>query len=238
MEVNVNKIDFSTYLFRTSSLPTIMVNGRSKTDLLSETAKGYLRQLWILEVWGREKFDTTNKYTEKGIMCEPDAMDLVRKVTKQAYFKNKERFNNEFITGEPDILIDKGLETARVKDIKNSWSIWTFNNVDEATALKSYYYQMLGYMWLTGAKLSDLIYCLVNTPEEIMNDELYKLSFKYPEMNESDEKMARFKINYIFDDIPAKLRMKSFMIEYNEEDVELVKERLTAARAYLQTLSL
>lgn len=234
----MNKIDFSTYLFRASSLPNIMINGRSKTDLLSETAKSYLRQLWILEVWGREKFDTTNKYTEKGIMCEPDAMDLVKKVTKQAYFKNKERFNNEFITGEPDILIGHGSPEARVKDVKTSWSIWTFNNVDESSALKSYYFQMLGYMWLTGSKLCDLIYCLVNTPEEIMNDELYKLSFKYPEMNESDANMERFKVNYIFDDIPAKQRMKSFLIEYNEEDVELVKERLTAARAYLQTLSL
>lgn len=234
----MNNIDFSNYLFRCSSLPNIMVNGRSKTELLSETAKSALREIWIREVYSRQKYDTTNKYTEKGIMCEPDAMDLVRKVTRQAYFKNKEEFKNEFISGTPDIVIGKGGESATVKDIKNSWSIWTFNNVDEASALKAYYFQLLGYMWLTGSKVSELIFCLVNTPEEIMNDELYKLSFKYPEMNESDEKMAKFKVNYIFDDIPAKSRVKSFLIEFSQDDVEMLKERLIAAREYLKTLSL
>lgn len=229
----MTKIDFSTYLFRCSGLPTLMVNGRSKTDILSETAKSALRELWIRETYGREKFDTTNKYTEKGIMCEPDAMDLVKKVTKKTYFKNNDKFANEFINGTPDIVLP-----GEVKDIKTSWSIWTFNNVDEESALKSYYYQLLGYMWLTGSTKSELIYCLVNTPEMIMNDELYKLSFKYPEINESDEAMAKFKVNYIFDDIAPKERMKSFLIEFSQEDVELLKERIVAARAYLATLSL
>lgn len=234
----MNEIDFSTFLFRCSSLPTLMVNGRSKSELLSETAKSALREIWIREVYGREKYDTSNKYTEKGIMCEPDAMDLVRKVTRQAYFKNKEEFKNEYVSGTPDIVVSKGATESHVKDIKTSWNIWTFQNVDEASAYKAYYFQLLGYMWLTGARTSELVFCLVNTPEIIMNDELYKLSFRFPEMNESDEKMEKFKKNYIFDDIPAKLRVKSFMIEYSEDDVNLLKERLSAAREYLKTLTL
>lgn len=229
----MNKIDFSTYQFRCSGLPTLMVNGRSKSDILSETAKTALRELWIKESYGREKFDTSNKYTEKGIMCEPDAMDLIKQVTEKTYFKNNKHLTNDFIQGTPDIVLP-----GEVKDVKTSWSIWTFNNVDEESALKSYYYQLLGYMWLTGSTKSELIYCLVNTPEEIMNDELYKLSFKHPEINESDEQAAKYKVNYIFDDIPAKERMKAFAIEFNQDDVELLKERIVAARAYLATLSL
>lgn len=234
----INKIDFSTYKFRCSGLANLMVSSRSKTDPLSETTKAYLREVFIREVYQREKFDTTNKYTEKGIMCEPDSMDLIKKVTKQTYFKNNEHFTNEFIQGTPDIVLDKGKDTARIKDVKTSWSIFTFANVTEESALKSYYYQLLGYMWLTGSKTSELLYCLVNTPEEIMNDELYKLSFKYPEMNDSDEKMERFKRNYIFDDIPARQRLKSFAIEYNEDDIAALTEKVIAARVYLKTLSL
>lgn len=238
MRVKMNKIDFSKYIFRCSSLPTLMVNGRSKTELLSETSKAALREIWIREMFGREKFDTTNKFTEKGIMCEPDSMDLVQKVTSQVYFKNNQRFTNEYIGGTPDIAINPNTDKAVIKDIKTSWNIFTFANVDQDSAMKSYYYQLLGYMWLTGAKKSQLIYTLVNTPPEIMADELYKLSFKYPEINESEEKAERFKKNYIFDDIPAELRMKVFDIEYNQEDIILLTDRLIAARDYLATLSL
>ena len=234
----INKIDFKTYKFRCSGLANLMVSSRSKTDPLSETTKAYLREVFIREVYQREKFDTTNKYTEKGIMCEPDSMDLIKKVKKQTYFKNNQHFENEYIQGTPDIVLMDAEKSSYVKDVKTSWSIFTFANVTEESALKSYYYQLLGYMSLTGAKTSELIYCLVNTPEEIMNDELYKLSFKYPEMNESDEKMQRFKRNYIFDDIPAKQRIKSFAIEYNEDDYAELIQKIILSRAYLQTLSL
>lgn len=231
----MDKIDFSTYKFRCSFLPTLMTNSRSKVDILSETAKTALRELWIKEVYGREKFDTTNKYTEKGILCEADAFDLIKKVKRKIYFKNKNEFSNEFIKGTPDIW-DEAKKL--IVDTKCSWSIWSFNNADEDYAHKSYFWQMMGYMWLTGSTKAELLFCLVNTPEEIMNDELFKLQYKFPEINESDEKAERFKKNYIFDDIPAKLRVKSFMTEYNEVQLDILKERIEAARAYLATIEL
>ena len=212
-----------------------MVNGRSKSDILSETAKTGLRELWVKEVFKREKFDTTNKYTEKGILCEPDAMDLIEKVTKQTYFKNKEEFKNEFVSGTPDIILKP---ESIVKDTKCSWNIWTFANVDESYAIKTYYHQMLGYMWLTGVTKAELIFCLVNTPEEIMNDELMRLSYKFPEINESEEKAEKYIRNYKFDDIDESLRIKSFIIDFKQEDVELLKERINAGREYLKGLSL
>lgn len=234
----MSKIDFSTFTIRCSFLPTLMVSPRSKSEILSETAKSGLRELWIKEVFNREKFDISSKYTEKGVMVEPDSMDLVQKVKKETYFKNSERFYNEFINGEPDIVIGKHTEKAKVKDIKSSWDIWTFANVDEDSALKSYYYQMLGYMWLTGAKEAELLYCLVNTPDEIMHNELYKLSFRYPEINNSDAETEKFKRNYIFDDIPAGMRVKSFIVPYSQDDVELLKIKIIEGRNYLASLSL
>lgn len=212
-----------------------MTNGRSKTDILSETAKAGLRELWIRVVFNREKFDTTNKYTEKGIMCEPDAMELIKEVTGITYFKNKVRFKNDFIEGEPDIFNEKG---KFIIDVKTSWSIWTFNNVDEKYALYNYYYQLLGYMWLTGSTRADIMFCLVNTPEDIMMEELRRLAYKYPEIDESDEKAERFIRNYKFDDIPAKLRLKTIPVDFSDDDIELLKERVVAARVYLSTLSL
>ena len=232
-------IDFSKYTFRCSSLPALMTNSKTKSEILSETAKASLRELWVREVFGREKFDTSNKYTEKGIMCEPDSMDLIKRVTGKTYFKNNDRLENEFVNGTPDIILNgPPTDASKIIDVKTSWDLWTFAAVDRAAALKSYYYQLLGYMWLTNAPVSELIYCLVNTPDEIMNNELYKLSFRYPEMNESEEKAERFRRNYIFDDIPDELKLKSFIIEFDGNDIEILQERIVAARAYLATLTL
>lgn len=241
---NMNKIDFSNYKFRCSSLGKLMTTARLKTDSLSQTTKSYLEELWIKEVYGREKYDTTNKYTEKGVMVESDSMDLVKTVTGVTYFKNNKHLENDFIQGTPDIIVPGKIVDGTVihkpliKDIKSSWSIWTFQAITEDSAKKDYGYQMLGYMWLSGAIQAELMYCLVNTPEEIMNDELYKLSFKYPEMNDSDEKMEPFKRNYIFDDIPASERLKKFVLNFSEEDVEMLKEKVMLSRQYMQGISL
>lgn len=61
---------FSTYKFHCSGLPQLMVSGRGKDEQLGETAKGYLRELWVYERFGRKKYDNVNKYTKKGIMVE------------------------------------------------------------------------------------------------------------------------------------------------------------------------
>ena len=41
-----------------------------------------------------------------------------------------------------------------------------------------------------------------------------------------------------FDDIDESLRIKSFIIDFKQEDVELLKERINAGREYLKGLSL
>lgn len=211
-----------------------MTNSRVKSEPLSETTKTALRELWIKETYNREKYDKANKYTDKGIMCEADAMELIKTVTGVSYFKNKTTFENEFITGTPDIVDGK-----QIKDTKCSWDIWTFNGATEKSAYKDYYYQQLGYMWLTGGETAELMYCLVNTPEPIMNDELYRLSFRFPEINGSDEsKIAPFKRNFIFDDIPAPERLKVFPLAYSADDVEELKDKIFHARDYLAALSL
>ena len=210
-----------------------MTNSRSKGSLLSETAKAYIREMWIKEIFEREKYDLKNKFFDKGNACESDSLDLVQKVTGKTYFKNRKELANEFITGTPDLILDD-----KIIDIKTSWDIWTYAGVDEDSARKNYYYQLMGYMWLTEKTSSDLIYCLVDTPENIIQDELYKLSFRYPEINESEEKASVFKKNYLFGDIDIKLRMKQYSFTLSDEDIEAVKERIIAAREYMATLSL
>lgn len=229
----MNKINWNIYKFHPHILPKIMTNSRDKTDILSVTAKACLDELWIKEVFGRENFDTKNKYTDKGIISEGDSLLLINKVTKKTLVKNEKTFENRFLIGTPDVIGD------RLKDVKTSWSIFSFSKVDEKYANDAYYYQLLGYMWLLNRKVADVIFCLTNTPEEIMMGELYKLSFRFSEINDGDELvMDRFKCNYIFDDIDPKLRVKRFIFKYDREKFNLLKERLIIARDYLKNKKL
>jgi len=205
-----------------------MTNARKKGELLSETTKTYLQEIYIKEVWGREKSDMVgNRYTQKGIMCETDSLELIERVTGKKYFKNQKTLENEWIVGTPDVT---GQDLV---DIKTSWDVFTFMNATEDQAKKDYYTQVLGYMWLLGVQTATVSYCLVNTPEKTINDELYRLSFKLPE-----DQIEKYRNNYIFDDIPENLRIKSYSYVYDENIVENIKNKIKNARDYLSEITL
>jgi len=218
---------FDTYKFHPSSIKHLMVKSR-KAGELSETTKTYLEELYIKEVYGREKTDKlANKYMQKGIMCETDSIRLLEKVTKNTYFKNNKTYENNYLIGTPDIT------KPVLYDIKTSWDIWTFMGTKEEDARKDYYYQLLCYMAILDKKEGSLAYTLVNTPDILMNDELYKLSFKVDE-----KEVDKYKVNYIYDDIDEVKRVKIFKFEYSEEDLQAVYAKIDEARSYLNNISL
>jgi len=229
----MQKVNWDTYKFHCSSLPTLMTQPREKAKKeageLSETTKTALREIWIEETFGRKKFDTSNKFTEKGLLCEQDSLELVTSVYKRGFLaKNKDFLVNRYVCGTPDVL------KPILIDIKTSWDIWTFAKVDEKKAKSDYFWQLLGYMWLLGRKRSKLIYALVNTPEDIKEKELYNLTFK----NITPEEQIKAEANYCFDDIPCKHRVKMYNFKFEMEKIQELKRTLDASRAYLKTIKL
>ncbi len=224
-------MNYNHYCFRCSMLPTLMTNSRSK-DELSETTKDKLREIWIEEEYGRVK-EVSNKFTEKGIVCEDESITLLNTVKGKSLTKNIVELGNEYFTGTPD-LID-----GEIWDIKTSWDIWTFMKSTENAANKSYAYQILGYLDLTGLRTGHIAYCLVDTPPIFIRDETYKLSFTMTEESkEFKEKEAQIKKNMTFADIPKEKRVKVYDFTYDETLIKEVKERVIKWRNYLNSLSL
>lgn len=223
----MQKIDWSTYKFHPSAISNLMVRSR-KVGEVSETTKSFLHELYINEVWGRIRPESiANKYMQKGTMVETDSISLYERVSGLTLFKNNKQLENDYLIGTPDII------KPVIIDIKSSWDLFTFAKVDEKSALKSYYWQLLAYMSLRGVSHSKLVYCLVDTPDIITNDEMYRLSFKLPE-----EQLDAYKNNYVFTDIPEEMRVKEYDIEYSQEDVEKMIEAITNSRIYLDSISL
>ena len=210
-----------------------MVEPRSKKEKLSETTKSYLLELWIEEVWGR-KIEFSNKYTEKGILCEEDSLDIASDHYKRFLLKNKERYTNDFICGTPDVILEDV-----VIDIKSSWDMKTFMQADGKN--KDYYWQLQGYMDLLSFDNSELAYCLSDAPEHLIVSEKNNIFYNKGLDPQTEEYMvleAQVEKNMMFDDVPKNKRIKTFQFTKNTKDLERLYSRIIDAREYLGTLSL
>lgn len=224
-------MNFDGYKFRCSGLGNLLTDPRSKSEILSETTKTYLREIYIAEVYKREKYIST-KYMDKGIACESDSLELASKQLGKTYFKNLKQLENEFVKGTPDVI-----DIDCILDIKTSWDLWTFASVTEDSARKTYIGQLMGYMWLTGTQEAMLAYCLVNTPEDQISYELYKLKASGA-IKDTAEDEEKARMNYLFDDIPQINKIKMYSFLYDEELQKKLIDRIQASREYLNGLTL
>ena len=140
-----------------SSIGKIMTNARSKSEVLSETAKSYIKSIAKQDFYGYN-IELNNKYIIKGIEQEQDSIDLVNAVRFTDYKKNKIRLETELMTGECDILLHD-----TIIDIKTSWSLETWPATAEDGDESLYEWQGRAYMYLYDRPSFELIYCMVST---------------------------------------------------------------------------
>lgn len=244
-------IDFSKHLFRCSSIGTLMTNGTGKdSDKPGKTCKSKLHEIYK-ELTTLRKREYSSKYIDKGVRCEEDALTLLSLYKRQFYSKNKERINNKFLSGEPNIIaLPEGYDT------KCSWDIWTFPEF-ETELDKGYDFQNHGYIDLTGADKWTTVYCLINAPADLIDKEkkfiYYELGM--PDDNDPDyiERCIEVEKNMIFDmktfkkhyphydlacrdwkyDLPIEDRIKEFMTERSEDKLKSIYQRIEECREYL-----
>lgn len=230
-------MNFSSTLFRCSSLGYIMTDPRSKSETLSETTKTHLIDVYVANRYGRQD-DIQNKYIEKGLAVEEDSITLYSRIKGEVYFKNEDHLSNEYIKGTPDLYIGDTITTARhIIDIKSSWDIYTFMRTITKDINKLYYWQLQGYMALTGARSATLAYCLVNTPQQLIDDEKRRLMWKMGVATEETplfiEACNELQRNMTFDDIALHERLIEFKIDRDDNDIDRMYARVMACRQWL-----
>ncbi len=150
-------------IFRCSSLAKLMTNPRNKSESLSETAKSYIKQLAKENFYGyTSKVET--KQMRKGTEYEMESIALVNSVWFGSNFvKNQLRENQGYLSGHPDIITDDS-----IIDIKTSWSLETFPALPEDA--DSYEWQVRGYMHLFNKPRASVIFCMIDTDDELLSD--------------------------------------------------------------------
>jgi len=216
---------------RASQIGKIMTSPKTKGELLSKTAKTYIHEIILREKYGINK-EFSSRYTDKGNQVEDIAIAMANEVLDVGFiYKNDENFQNDWITGTPDVITDEVL-----LDVKCSWDATTFPFFETEIPTKDYFYQLQGYMWLTGKTESLLIYCLVDTPLEIVEDEIRRAHWKFHKLEEDLDLRQEIESKHIFGNIPLNKRIKIFEVKRDENVIELIKEKIEVARVYYDAL--
>lgn len=226
---------------------------------LTDGSKKWLEQLVWEELTGRST-NLKSKYLDKGIQAEEKSLTIYSNHKDDLIIKNKERKENEFFSGECDIARYK------VRDIKSSWSFQTFPLRSKEIPNAMYEWQLDVYMDLFGYKRSELIYCLVDTPFKLIDDELRRLDWQFDVfdlagdvrkehiplvvetvsnllftnkgLEDFCQQSSSVNIEWFndFKELPEELRVKIFKHNYCEKRNEQLKTMVKLARVFMNEI--
>lgn len=226
-------LDFEKLLFRASSVGYLMVEPKSKSETISETTKTHLIDVYVSKRYGR-KSDISSKAIEKGLAVEEDSITLYSRLKGIFIRKNERMFKNDFLQGTPDAIIG-----GVVVDFKSSWDIFTFHRSKFGKLNQQYYWQLQTYMYLTGCKSAKLVYCLIDTPQLMIEDEKRRLGWKMglidPTVNEDWVNASeRLEEKMVYSDIPISERAHEVKINYDPQAMDRVCQRVIDCRHYMK----
>jgi len=200
---------------------------------LPKGAKTYCK-IWLKQKMFNRKQEWKAIVVDKGLCCEEDGIKFIKDMFSYSDFeKNDEFFENDFMEGSPDILHNE-----IVRDTKLSWDLFTFPMFDDEIPNDDYWWQLQGYMILTGYKKASLDYVLIDTPKPLVMLDLKKLYYQSGGVAEdwTPEKYEYLYPNYRFDDIPKEKRLKSFEFEQEPGLEDKIRQRVLMCRKYIETL--
>ena len=212
-----------------------LVELEGKKNMIKELptgAKTYCEEWFKQELYGKRK-DIKSKYLDKGNLAEDDAIDLVMDVEKLEYnVKNEDYFENDFLTGTPDLLY-----ADLVIDTKCSWDCFSFPLFDKDID-RGYWWQLQGYMALTGREKAMLSYCLVDMPHHMIEQEAFYEGKKSVSGLMTEEIYNKVLEDRTYSHIDKKHRVKSFRFEYDNQAIQVVNDRVKMCQVYINKLEL
>jgi hypothetical protein len=213
------------FKIRCSQIGQIMTNG-TKGEPMGKTVKSYLDE-WIKEQLYSRRKEFESKYTNKGNQVEAESIDFIAdQLGYGMLLKNETLYENDFLIGTPDIVLND-----TIIDAKNSWDCFTFP-LFETEINKDYFYQGQGYMALTERENYKLIYCLTDTPEDLIIKEAQSYCYRNG-LELDDEVLNKFIKKMTYKDIPDHLKIKPYEFKIDHDIINMIYERVDLCRKYI-----
>jgi hypothetical protein len=208
---------------------------------VNDTAKQILATLFAREVHGKSTISSAAAVNplQRGTFSESDGISLLSQLDGIEYTKNDELFENKFIKGVPDVFYGEGKKKV-VIDVKCPLDMASF--LLKANHFKDHQYewQMQGYLWITGSMYGEIAYCLVNTPQHIIDLQKSKIinnARLSGRLNDNTYRAAEnLQQSLTYDDIPIDKRVIRYKVHFSKDKVERIKKSVLMAREWLKTI--
>lgn len=211
-----------------------LISRRDAPPTLQDGAKTYCKK-WLKEqadLYNRRQ-SFSNKYTDKGVTCEPEGIKMTARIMGYGeVFKNEIQYENDFIIGTPDLPLTKIIE-----DIKCSWNEQTFPLFEKALPDKGYWWQGQGYMDLLNKNRFAVNYCLIDTPTHLIDR-----AAKYRAMDYGCDTDVPAEIwdevcaEMTYPNVPDYLRFKRFEFDRDDTAITAIHEQVKMCRVYIAEL--
>lgn len=208
-----------------------LIAKRDMRPMLQQGAKTYCEQ-WLKEQLYGRSIEFSRKYTEKGIECEQQGIELLSEMMGYGMVsKNEQYFENDYITGTPDIILPDVVD-----DVKCPWLFSTFPLFETELPNADYAWQIQGYMDLTGKHRGSVNYCLVDAPEHLIDREArnvsYRAGFSEVDMELYDEVYRKM----TYADVDKKYRFKRFDLVRDDKAIQAIYTQVELCRGYINKL--
>lgn len=218
-------------------------NFHLRDSSLTDSAKTSLIDIYVNEKYGKKIPSSGKDYSLgliNGSLSEFRSLELVSNVTGEQYKVNKDLISNKYIKGRLDAYIGKSLKKAeKVVEIKTSQSMNSLLSIaNKETLISTYYWQLMGYMFLTNARIAEIYHVVVTYDQNIITESINRYLSRVKGMglpkDKVEQEIESIRNNLTFDEIPASERVVKFSIERNDEEINRIKNKVVAARKYLK----
>lgn len=228
----------------------VLKQEKSKDVILSDTAIAYLVEAYA---WETEQMCSITKemdveYFERGRKTEPESIRLMTEVDNKIYYKNETRFDNDFLSGIPDVLEVRVRDAEiiaikAIQDVKSCKDYPTFLYKIHKGLDPGNREQLQGYGDILDCKDLAIAFTLPTMPESIRNGYKMKLAYKMNAAIDQDKEFekawANLERSMIFDHIPAPRRVYKIPVEpFTLSEKQAVYDRTKVCREWLNNFHL
>jgi hypothetical protein len=218
---------------------------KSKDVVLSDSCIQYLTEAYAFETEGMISItkEMDVEYFDRGKKTEPESIQLISFVDDAVYVKNEERFENDFLSGIPDVMeiqwdIDGDPLVNRVRDIKSTKDYPTFLYKIHKGLDSGNKEQLQGYGDILECGDLEVDFTLPDMPEDQRNGYAFKLAQKMgcattggPEFEREWAKLER---SMIFKRLPPEKRVYKVPIDpFTKSEQAATYERVKICRQWL-----
>lgn len=213
---------------------------KNAPDELSDTAKTLVKEMWLWHEKGIKTY-SKNKFMEKGLYNEDDAIALLQQVDYSIgmpFYKktdDSDRKENGVVSGLCDVQTQWNGKKI-IMDTKCSWDATTFMNAGHDTIYEA---QGDAYMELYDADEFWLRYVLTDLPPHMMSYERMKFMMSNNIDDDMDDRVIEFEHTKLYENNPRltkEERVKTIVYKRDEKRINKLYDKVALALEYYPTI--